>query len=135
MKDERREAAILKPARHETTDHERMAAVARGEPDGMSEIYQNRHRSLFRFFFRLTGRQATSEDLVHEVFLRMIRYRHTYQNVESDEEGHAFEAWMYRIARNALTDHARKHRHEIEPEEGELEAIDSGRPTQFDTAA
>jgi len=51
--------------------------------------------------------------------LRMIRYRHTYQSVESDEEGHAFEAWMYRIARNTLTDHARKHRHEIEPGEGD----------------
>jgi RNA polymerase sigma factor (sigma-70 family) len=133
----RREAPILKHTRlDETTDHERMAAVARGELAGMTEIYQNRHRSLFRFFFRLTGRQATAEDLVHEVFLRMIRYRHTYQTVaanEGNEEGHAFEAWMYRIARNAMTDHARKHRNEIAPGEGELEAIDSGQPTPFDT--
>ena len=66
------------------TDHERMAAVARGNLDGMNEIYQNRHRPLFRFFFRLTSRQATAEDLVHEVFLRMIRYRHTFQ---AEEEG------------------------------------------------
>ena len=61
------------------TDHERMAAVARGDLSSMNEIYRNRHRPLFRFFFRLTSRQATAEDLVHEVFLRMIRYRHTYQ--------------------------------------------------------
>jgi RNA polymerase sigma factor (sigma-70 family) len=115
------------------TDHQRMAAVARGDLSGMNEIYQNRHRTLFRFFYRLTSRQATAEDLVHEVFLRMIRYRHTYQT-EGDTAG-AFEAWMYRIARNALADQSRKHRNEITAGEGELESIPSARPTPFETAA
>jgi RNA polymerase sigma factor (sigma-70 family) len=115
------------------TDHERMAAVALGDLSFMNEIYRNRHRPLFRFFFRLTSRQATAEDLVHEVFLRMIRYRHTYRT-EGETAG-AFEAWMYRIARNTLADHARKHRHEITPGEGELESIASARPTPFETAA
>jgi RNA polymerase sigma-70 factor (ECF subfamily) len=118
------------------TDHERMAAVARGNLDGMNEIYQNRYRSLFRFFFRLTSRQATAEDLVHEVFLRMIRYRHTYQQEEeSGKTAGAFEAWMYRIARNTLADHARKHRHEIAPGDRELESIASSRPTPFESTA
>ncbi|HEY3827488.1 MAG TPA: RNA polymerase sigma factor [Bryobacteraceae bacterium] len=128
------------------TDHERMAAVARGDLSGMNEIYRNRHRPLFRFFYRLTNRQATAEDLVHEVFLRMIRYRHTYQAQvgqaqvgqaqETDRDtAHAFEAWMYRIARNAMADHSRKHRNEIAPGEGELESIASARPTPFETAA
>jgi RNA polymerase sigma factor (sigma-70 family) len=115
------------------TDHQRMAAVARGDLSGMNEIYQNRHKTLFRFFYRLTSRQAAAEDLVHEVFLRMIRYRHTYQT-EGDTAG-AFEAWMYRIARNALADQSRKHRHEITAGEGELESIPSARPTPFETAA
>ncbi|HEX4133406.1 MAG TPA: RNA polymerase sigma factor [Bryobacteraceae bacterium] len=123
------------------TDHDRMAAVARGDLSGMNEIYRNRHRPLFRFFYRLTNRQATAEDLVHEVFLRMIRYRHTYQAQvgqaqETDRDPpHAFEAWMYRIARNAMADHSRKHRNEIAPGEGELESIASARPTPFETAA
>jgi RNA polymerase sigma-70 factor (ECF subfamily) len=98
----------------------------------MNDIYRNRHRSLFRFFFRLTGRQATSEDLVHEVFLRMIRYRHTYR--EAVNLG-GFESWMYRIARNALTDLSRKARHEVAPGESELEMIESDRPTPFETTA
>ena len=115
------------------SDHDRMAAVARGELSSMNGIYENRHRPLFRFFFRLTGRQATAEDLVHEVFLRMIRYRHTYQ-AEGQTQS-AFESWMYRIARNTLADNVRKHRHEITAAEGELESIESGRPTPFETAA
>lgn len=107
-------------------DHQLMVAVAHGELASMSEIYEHRHRALFRFFFRLTGRQAASEDLVHEVFLRMIRYRHTY------EGSGGFEAWMYRIARNALTDRSRKHRLESPADTGQLEQVASGRPTALD---
>jgi RNA polymerase sigma factor (sigma-70 family) len=113
--------AAIQPA-----DHDLMMAVARGNLASMSEIYRHRHRPLFRFFFRLTGRQATSEDLVHEVFVRMIRYRHTYG--ASD----CFESWMYRIARNVLADSSKKHRLESPADDGELESIDSGRPTAYD---
>jgi RNA polymerase sigma factor (sigma-70 family) len=118
-----------------SSDHESMTAVARGELSSMSEIYENRHRSLFRFFFRLTGKQAVAEDLVHEVFLRMIRYRHTYQTEGENNTPGAFEAWMYRIARNALVDHSRKHRHEVPSGEDQLESIPSQRPTPFDATA
>src|SRR5882724_5769356 len=111
------------------SDHELMVGVARGNVANMSEIYQRRHRNLFRFFFRLTGRQAVAEDLVHEVFLRMIRYRHTYQS------GDSFEAWMYRIARNAFADQAKKHRLETSPEDGQFEVIDGGGPSPYDSLA
>ncbi len=116
------------------TDHDRMTAVARGDLSGMSDIYENRHRSLFRFFFRLTGRQALAEDLVHEVFLRMIRYRESWQSNANHDSG-AFEAWMYRIARNTLVDHARKHRHEVPSAEDQVEAVVSERPTPFESTA
>ena len=109
------------------TDHKLMTAVARGNLASMSDIYQRRHRSLFRFFFRLTGRQVVAEDLVHEVFLRMIRYRHTYQ------AGDGFEAWMYRIARNAFADQMKKHRLETPAEEGTFETVASSRPSAFDS--
>src|SRR5450432_2985178 len=112
----------------QTTDHDLMTEVARGNVSGMSEIYQRRHRSLFRFFFRMTGKQTTAEDLVHEVFLRMLRYRHTYQS------GDGFESWMYRIARNVFADHTKKHRLEIPAAEGLMELVESGRPSAFDAA-
>jgi RNA polymerase sigma factor (sigma-70 family) len=117
-----------------TTDHDRMTAVARGDLSSMSDIYENRHRALFRFFFRLTGRQALAEDLVHEVFLRMIRYRDTWQAANAHDSG-AFDAWMYRIARNTLVDHSRKHRHEVPSGDEHIETVPSERPTPFDTTA
>jgi RNA polymerase sigma-70 factor (ECF subfamily) len=110
------------------TDHELMVAVASGDLAGMSEIYERRHRALFRFFFRLIGRQAPAEDLTHEVFLRMIRYRHTYGS------GELFESWMYRIARNVFADHTKKHRLETPAVEGQMELVESGRPTPFESA-
>jgi RNA polymerase sigma-70 factor (ECF subfamily) len=115
------------------TDHELMAAMARddgarGDLAGMSEIYERRHRALFRFFFRLVGRQTPAEDLTHEVFLRMIRYRHSYQS------GDMFESWMYRIARNVFADHVKKHRPETPALEGQLELVESRRPNPFETA-
>src|SRR3978361_2141397 len=122
-------------AANQNSDHDRMIAVAAGELSSMSEIYENRHRALFCFFFRLTGKQATSEDLVHEVFLRMIRYRHTYQSEALNDSPGAFEAWMYRIARNALVDHGRKHRHEVSSGEDQMEAVPSERPTPYETTA
>jgi RNA polymerase sigma factor (sigma-70 family) len=111
---------------NDKSDHELMAGVARGDLAGMSEIYERRHRALFRFFFRLTGRQAPAEDLTHEVFLRMIRYRHTYQS------GELFESWMYRIARNVFADHTKKHRLESPAAEGQLELAESPRPTALE---
>jgi RNA polymerase sigma factor (sigma-70 family) len=116
-------------ARLTQTDHDLMASVSRGNLASMSELYQRRHRNLFRFFFRLTGRQAAAEDLVHEVFLRMIRYRHTYQS------GDGFESWMYRIARNAFADQAKKHRLETAADDHDFELFASDGPSAFDNVA
>ena len=115
------------------TDHELMVAMARGDGTredlaGMSEIYERRHRALFRFFFRLTGKQAPAEDLTHEVFLRMMRYRQTYK------AGELFEAWMYRIARNVFADFTKKHRFEAPAVKGQMELVESGRPTPLESA-
>ena len=46
--------------------------------------------------------QALSEDLVQETFMRILAYRTTYKAQNS------FKAWLYRIARNAVSDHFRK---------------------------
>ncbi len=119
-----------------------MAAVARGDLASMSGIYEHRNRALFRFFYRLTGRQALAEDLTHEVFLRMIRYRHTYERGEgAPEPGFearpeaAFEAWMYRIARNAYADFRRRSRLETGAGDGEMEAVESGAISAFESVA
>lgn len=89
------------------TDNVLMAEVSRGRVAQLAVLFERHHRPLFRYFLAMNRDRAAAEDLVQEVFLRMLRYRTTY------DPGQSFAAWMYRIARNAGVDVARKHRGEV----------------------
>ena len=78
-----------------------MHEVQGGHLDALGEIFERHHRPLFRFLSRTTGDRALAEDLTQEVFVRILKYRHTY------DEGSRFETWLFRIARNARADHFR----------------------------
>ncbi len=95
------------------TDELLMMRVRDGEVETLSLLYERHRTRLLNFFVRLTGDVQLSEDLVHEVFLRMLRYRHTFR------AGRAYIGWMYQIARHAHFDFCHKRRHEVplEPEE------------------
>jgi RNA polymerase sigma factor (sigma-70 family) len=94
-------------------DDQEMLAVREGDVGKIGTLFERHHRMLFNFFLRLTGSRNVSEDLVQEVFLRMLKYRHTYQPENN------FMAWMYRVARNAHLDHARKWKLEVVPDQEE----------------
>ena len=89
------------------TDQAVMTEVRDGDVRKLAMLFERHHKSLFNFFLHMTGNRDLSEDLVQDVFFRMLRYRQTY------DPKHAFTAWMYQIARNASVDHARKRKPEI----------------------
>jgi RNA polymerase sigma-70 factor (ECF subfamily) len=61
----------------------------------------------------MLGNRSTAEDLVQDVFFRILKYRKTYR-----DDSH-FTTWMFHIARNTRYDHFKKHRGEVGfPEEG-----------------
>ena len=82
-----------------------MLRVKAGEVDRMGLLFERYHRKLFGFLYHMLGCADASEDLVQNVFYRMLKYRHTYTG-----EGE-FRTWMYHLARNVLADHLRKNRH------------------------
>ncbi len=86
------------------TDNALMLKVKAGDSDRLGLLFERYHRALYSFFFRLTGQCEVSEDLVQNVFLRMLKYRHTYTG-----EGE-FKTWMYHLARNVHADHYRKNK-------------------------
>lgn len=57
----------------------------------------------------MTRHREASEDLLQNVFYRMLRSRHTFTG-----EGE-FKTWMYSIARNVVKDHQKKSRREPDP--------------------
>jgi RNA polymerase sigma factor (sigma-70 family) len=85
-------------------DHETMLAVREGDLDQLSLLFERHQLHLYNYFLRMTGSPDDGEDLVQEVFLRMLNYRHTYR------ENSRFETWMFQIARNARADSYRRTR-------------------------
>jgi RNA polymerase sigma-70 factor (ECF subfamily) len=83
-----------------------MLAVRNGDAEKFGMLFDRYHQSLFSFFYRLSGDAASSEDLVQDVFLRMLKYRRSFR---PDSQ---FRPWMYQIARAARIDRFRKHRSE-----------------------
>jgi RNA polymerase sigma factor (sigma-70 family) len=84
------------------TDNELMEAVRDGRVEKLAVLFERYQTMLYNFFLRLTGNRAASEDLVQEVFMRVLKYRAGYMN-----EGR-FNVWLFQIARNAHVDHLRK---------------------------
>ena len=60
-------------------DNELMLKVRDGDLGKLSFLFERYHRALFNFFLRSTGSRDLSEDLVQEVFLRILKYRHTFR--------------------------------------------------------
>jgi RNA polymerase sigma factor (sigma-70 family) len=78
-----------------------MTQVRDGRVEMLAILFERHHVKLFNFFLRLTASRSLSEDLVQELFLRILKYRHTYRG-----DG-VFLAWMYRIARHVHINHLR----------------------------
>jgi RNA polymerase sigma factor (sigma-70 family) len=87
-------------------DEDLMLQVRNGEVEMLGVLFDRYHTPLFNFYTKMTQNRTVSEDLVQDVFLRILRYRQTYR------PGTVFRTWIYQIARNARLDHVRKARPE-----------------------
>lgn len=86
------------------TDNEIMILVRDGDVSKLGILFERHHGKLFNFLVRMTDRRDVGEDLVQEVFFRILKYRHTFRGDAP------FTAWMYQMGRNAAADHFRKWR-------------------------
>jgi RNA polymerase sigma-70 factor (ECF subfamily) len=105
----------------EQSDEALMLAVRSGQVGMLAELFERHHRGVYGFVYRMTSNREAAEDMVQEVFLKILNRRSTYQPRTS------FTAWMYGIARNAVIDHVRRRRPESAwddsgPEPASLEA-------------
>jgi RNA polymerase sigma-70 factor (ECF subfamily) len=84
------------------TDEALMRAVREGDLAKLGDLFDRYHRTLFEFLNRMTGSRELAQDLVQDVFLRILKYRASYR------DDTRFEPWVFRIARNARADHYAK---------------------------
>ena len=85
------------------TDHQLMIAVRGGDCGRLGLLFDRHYRKLHNYFLKYTGDRITSEDLVQDVFLRILKYRESY----ADQSG-GFGVWLYTIARNVRFDYYRR---------------------------
>lgn len=76
-----------------------------GNSDAFGELYQRYAAPIFRYLLANIGNHQDAEDMTEDVFLR------TWAAIpEYELRGYPFTAFIFRIARNVLTDHYRKNR-------------------------
>ena len=85
------------PQTDRVPDDELLTRVAAGDAPAFTELFRRRQPEVFRFAVHMTGSVATSEDVVQEVFLAVMRDAARY------ERGRAtVAAWLCGIARNCV---------------------------------
>src|SRR5688500_8931176 len=80
-------------------DEALMRAVREGDLARLGPLFDRYHGVLFEFLHRMTGSRDVAEDLVQDVFLRILKYRNTFR------DDARFDTWAFRIARNARADY------------------------------
>lgn len=84
------------------SDNELMIQVRDGDVKKLGVLFERHSMRLLNFFSRHTSKPDISEDLVQDVFFRMLKYRQTYRGEAP------FTVWMYQLARNVSADYFRK---------------------------
>ena len=86
------------------SDNALMLKVKSGEVDKLGLLYERYKKKLLGFFFNMNHDLEASEDLVQNVFVRILKYKHTFAGSGK------FSTWMYHLARNMYYDQYRKNK-------------------------
>jgi len=86
---------------NEYSDSEIMRRAQSGETQLMGILYERHKMGLYNYFLRCTNDRTRSEDMVHNVFLKVMKNVHHFKG--SGE----FKYWLFRIARNSWIDNSK----------------------------
>jgi RNA polymerase sigma-70 factor (ECF subfamily) len=88
------------------SDEALMMAYRGGDARAFERLVARHEKPVWNFLRRFVANPTTAEDLLQEVFLRVVKSAH---EKESDWRGTAkFSTWLYTIARNLCVDHSRR---------------------------
>ena len=91
------------------SDEELVARYRRGELPAFRLLVRRHERPLFNFALRQVHVHSTAEDIVQDVFVRIV------QSIDGFKEEARFTTWAYTIARNLCIDYLRKRAHRRHP--------------------
>lgn len=82
-----------------------MAAVWRGDTTALDALFVRHHQRLYSFLARWTGDDAAAEDLVQELFLKLLR-------LPGGRIKGEVRPWLFLVARNLAIDRYREEHHD-----------------------
>lgn len=77
-----------------------LAGCRKGDSDSFSQLVDIYSSRLYGYFFRLTGNRTVSDDLLSELFVKLVEKIKGFK-------GGSFDAWLFRVASNIFYDHLR----------------------------
>lgn len=104
-----------------------LAALAAGDPGPFEAFVRDEAATFLGFFRRLGAPPGEAEDLVQEVFLKLFQHADSYRPTGR------FEAFAFRVARNAWIDRRRRQAAAPAPAEG-LAGAEADGPEPVDAA-
>lgn len=111
----------------ETDDAQLIAATLEGSESAFGALVDRHKDRVARLLSRFCRDAMECEDLLQDVFLKVYRKLHTFQ------QDSAFYTWLYRVAVNTATDHmARKSRRRLHLVEDEA-ILDNNRRDDAET--
>ncbi len=84
------------------TDEQLVEQLQKGKTRALDELYKRHAKPLYAFCANMT-RSKDPEDVVHDVFTRVIEHAGTFNPQKA-----SFRTWIYRIARHRCIDLARR---------------------------
>ncbi|MEQ8764739.1 MAG: sigma-70 family RNA polymerase sigma factor [Planctomycetota bacterium] len=90
-------------------DIQLMLRVKDGDLESFQRLVDRYQQPLINFFFKMTWDHQVAEDCAQEVFLKLYRSRRRYEGTAK------FSTFLYRIAKNCLTDLHRRRRVRVQP--------------------
>lgn len=101
------EQAVRTTIAHDTTDHVEdpgeLMVRNRHDAQTFAAIYELHYSRIFNYVMRTVMNISVAEDIVSEAFLKALHGLSGYKGGPA-----RMQAWLYRIATNAMTDHFRR---------------------------
>jgi RNA polymerase sigma factor (sigma-70 family) len=85
-----------------------------GTKPSVEALFERYHARIYRYFRQVTSQHEEAQDLMQELFLRLLRGWRTYEASGRETE------WVFRAARNLALDYRRKRRAAIPVESLDL---------------
>ena len=86
----------------DTSDEDLMLAYAGGDAGAFDVLYARHKGPVFRLLLRSVKTRGEAEELVQDIWMRVIEARERYVRTAK------FTTWLYTVAHNRLIDHWRK---------------------------